>query len=234
MKGPTPGPPVSPPGTSATATTDTPQVIGAVLCGGRSKRMGQDKALLPHPNGETFLSHAVTRLLKLCPHVLILGPHDSSSLPQITRHRVTPLPDEHPHQGPLGGVVTALHWLAHTNSLPCPVTPHPVTPHTGLLVTPVDMPALRDKEIRPLIQHYRQTPQPSLPPICCATIDGDRPEPLVAIYPLHVAPLLQQRLQSTDRSLSRWLRQTPHQLCPLPARYGKNVNTPDDFESLSS
>ena len=49
------------------------RLLGVVLCGGRSSRMGQDKAMLPHPSGGTFATHAADRLAKICDQVCISG-----------------------------------------------------------------------------------------------------------------------------------------------------------------
>ena len=76
-------------------------VIGYVLAGGRSSRMGQNKALL-ELGGQTLLGHAVRNLLEVCDSVRVL-----SSCPDLTGY--APLvPDVHPECGPLGGLEAAM------------------------------------------------------------------------------------------------------------------------------
>ena len=48
------------------------RTVGYVVAGGRSVRMGRDKALLPWENG-TLLDHAIARLRAVCDEVRILS-----------------------------------------------------------------------------------------------------------------------------------------------------------------
>lgn len=76
-------------------------VIGYVLAGGRSSRMGRNKALL-ELGGHTLLDHAVRNLLQVCDSVRVL-----SSCPDLAEY--APLvPDVHPECGPLGGIEAAM------------------------------------------------------------------------------------------------------------------------------
>lgn len=76
-------------------------IAGYVLAGGKSSRMGQDKALL-QLGGQTLIELAVAKLQQVCAEVFIL-----SSRPELTAF--APLvPDLHPGCGPLGGVEAAL------------------------------------------------------------------------------------------------------------------------------
>lgn len=90
-----------------------------VLAGGRSTRMGQDKALLRLAD-KTLIEHAVSKLAQLTPDVYILG----------SRTELSPfaplVPDLHEGCGPLGGMEAA---LAHSFL-------------DWALLVPVDMPFL--------------------------------------------------------------------------------------------
>ena len=48
-------------------------LLGVVLCGGQSSRMGQEKSQLEHPQGGTFLQLALKRLKDICHDVIIAG-----------------------------------------------------------------------------------------------------------------------------------------------------------------
>ena len=52
-------------------------VAGFVLAGGRSSRMGRDKALLPHPHGGTWLEQSVRRLAALELPITLLSRHEA-------------------------------------------------------------------------------------------------------------------------------------------------------------
>jgi len=78
-----------------------PQLSGFVLAGGRSTRMGQDKATVTL-NGTTLLQHALAALNEVCSHVAILGRHELyGSLAPVYE-------DIFPGCGPLGGIHAAL------------------------------------------------------------------------------------------------------------------------------
>ena len=68
-------------------------VAGFVLAGGRSSRMGRDKALLQW-NGATLLEHVSAIVREAVGNVTVIG-RDA-------------VPDLIPNQGPLGGLLTAL------------------------------------------------------------------------------------------------------------------------------
>jgi molybdopterin-guanine dinucleotide biosynthesis protein A len=77
------------------------QLSGFVLAGGKSTRMGQDKAALTL-NGRTLLEHALAALHGVCRDVSILGRHDLyGSLAPVYE-------DIFPGCGPLGGIHAAL------------------------------------------------------------------------------------------------------------------------------
>jgi molybdopterin-guanine dinucleotide biosynthesis protein A len=89
-------------------------VSGYVLAGGRSSRMGTDKALL-RLAGKPLIEHAVAKLRRVCADVDIL-----SSNPALAAY--APLvPDLHPDCGPISGIEAALIHSRHDWSLILPV-----------------------------------------------------------------------------------------------------------------
>jgi len=126
--------------------------IGAVLAGGRSRRMGTDKALLPVANG-TLLDYMRMRLAAL-------------PLAEIVVCRNAPgcLADARPGLGPVG----ALHSLSLRY------------PGRTLLLLPVDMPLLGATTLEMLLtgtdsgpRHYAEHPLPlclTLTPAAVAAI----------------------------------------------------------------
>ncbi|MBS1799073.1 MAG: molybdenum cofactor guanylyltransferase [Acidobacteria bacterium] len=80
-----------------------------ILAGGRSTRMGQDKAMLELA-GRPLVEHAVRKLRSITPDVCIL-----SGNPAMARF-APPVADLHVNCGPLGGIEAALsdskkHWV---------------------------------------------------------------------------------------------------------------------------
>jgi len=78
---------------------------GAVLAGGDSKRLGQAKAFV-EINGRTLLNRAVDCLVQagVEPVTVVGGEHD-----RIRAAGHEPIPDRFPGDGPLGGILSALH-----------------------------------------------------------------------------------------------------------------------------
>lgn len=97
-------------------------VVGVVLAGGRSSRMGRDKALLPW-RGDTLLAHMQQCLhLSGVSRVIVSGAY-----PQCDA-----VPDRFADLGPLGGLASVAAAL----------------PDTTLLVVPVDMPLISADALR--------------------------------------------------------------------------------------
>ncbi len=127
---------------------DSESIIGVVLAGGLSSRMGHDKALLPWADG-TLLDHMI-KLLKDSGLETVVVCGERPGYPSFA--------DPEPGQGP--GVAIS-HFLA---SLP---------PGAWALIVPVDMPRLTAKLIRRLLgksgqphraAHYADYPLPALLP----------------------------------------------------------------------
>jgi molybdenum cofactor guanylyltransferase len=70
-----------------------PQLTGFILAGGKSTRMGRDKALLDW-NGRTLLDHMMSLVLTVADRIQVVGRE--------------PLPDRLQGFGPLSGIATAL------------------------------------------------------------------------------------------------------------------------------
>ena len=108
-----------------------PEIRGLLLAGGKSKRMGSDKAKLPHPSGGTWFSHSMSQLGTYVPETVVSG---LSS----------------------GGVPDATHWAGH-GPLSGLLTVHEMYPETSLLVRGVDYPNLSDLALSKLQAAYLLT-----------------------------------------------------------------------------
>ncbi len=101
-----------------------------VLAGGRSLRMGRDKALLPFA-GMSLLEHQVQLLQRsgVCDRIVISGERDGQQCDGMAS-----VPDRYPGRGPLA----ALDALTTA------------FPGTRLLVVPIDMPLLAPNDLAQL------------------------------------------------------------------------------------
>jgi molybdopterin-guanine dinucleotide biosynthesis protein A len=98
-------------------------IVGLILAGGLSSRMGEDKAML-RIDGETLLDRTA-RALRTA----------GVDLVALSGKRPGGIPDQWAAAGPVGGIASATLFL----------------PDADLLVVPVDMPCLGDAALLPLL-----------------------------------------------------------------------------------
>lgn len=115
-------------------------IVGLILAGGLSSRMGQDKAELIYCD-QTLLNHTYS-ILKSLPLVDCLVSRDKkvadlNDTPQIIPNQKY-IGDVVKHKGPLGGVYSAVDYLLNQQALTA----------SYLLIVPVDMPLLN----KPLLE----------------------------------------------------------------------------------
>ena len=194
------------------------EVAGLVLAGGRSSRMGRDKALL-RVGGET-LAQRQTRLLQRLgirevflsrPAVEAAPPDDT---PPDAAIDVTIVRDAAPGQGPLAGIVAGLEQAGDR----------------ALMVLAVDMPGVTEGFLGGLLAAADLEAG-----VGAAPRVGDRWEPLCALYPPGVLDEARRHLAGDRRSPSGFLdallasgRIRPLELSPIEAAALRSWNTPDD------
>ena len=201
---------------STPKTSAKPPVHALLLAGGRSKRMGRDKADLLY-EGRTQLERTLELLAQLnIPASLSI--RDGQSLPKSAVNAgVSPIYD-HPdlqNIGPLGGMISALSELSGY----------------ALLVLACDLPFLDVATLKMLLAHRE--------PTCLATAyrsSHDRlPEPLCAIWEPHCISYVSQSLQDGIRCPRKILIQGNTHLLSLPSPEAlDNINTPDEYEEAVS
>lgn len=139
--------------------TRLPPFSALLLAGGRSRRMGRDKALLPHPETGVALLTRQAAVLRAagCSEVLLAAPAERAyALPGARR-----IDDAALDRGPLGGLVAGL--AAAESPL--------------VLVLAVDLPRVDAELLRSLVANAT-TDRGVVP------LDAEgRPEPLCAVYP---------------------------------------------------
>ncbi|MEM8666230.1 MAG: molybdenum cofactor guanylyltransferase [Planctomycetota bacterium] len=182
------------------------RLLGIVLCGGRSKRMGCDKASLQHPAGGTYLTHAVHRLEPLCEQVCLSGQNAAHS-------SLVTIPDAIASAGPAAGVAAALQFAC-------------VNEFDAVLVTPVDMPSLTTDDLQVLQNEWQRDHHQF---VVAQSDTDERLQPLVAIYPIRLSLSITTFAQGDDRSLNRWIAANSHVAVPLSQQSCHNVNTPEDL-----
>jgi len=201
----------------SSASTDS--FCAAVVAGGLSTRMGEDKASLRW-QGATFLDHrlAVLRALSPAPAALYLSVREAKAAPAPDVEVVPDLPP-YAERGPLGGLFALLSRAAAAG-------------HARLLVLAVDMPRMTPEWLSAFVAH----PGGAVP-----ELSGGCLEPLAALWPTALLPEVRAALDGPDASLHRLARAAIEQgrlaAVPVPgADEGLflNVNRKSDLEALNT
>ena len=142
--------------------------LGAmILCGGRSSRMGRDKATLPFGD-ETLLERVLRKLAPVSARRMVVG-RRAQALPELPGD-VQVVFDEVPDQGPLGGLAPGLRaaadavpaWFVTSCDVPF-VSPSLVSFLGDRLADDVDVVVPRvDGFLQPLTAVYRPEVLPAL------------------------------------------------------------------------
>lgn len=90
------------------------KITAIVLAGGKSLRLGRNKALEPFL-GKSLVEHVVERLRPLAGQLLIVTSREQSDLPYLENTET--LTDVYPEKGPLGGIYTGLSAAMYSNSI---------------------------------------------------------------------------------------------------------------------
>jgi molybdopterin-guanine dinucleotide biosynthesis protein A len=188
-------------------------ITGAVLAGGKSLRFGKNKAV-QQLSGKRFIDMAIESLRLFCDPVMAVV----NAIEPYMDTGVMLAQDIIPHQGPLGGIYTALLF----------------SPSEWVFVKATDMPFLVP-ELASLIVDAKEGFDAVVPKV------NDYYEPLLAIYNRRCLPAIARQLQEPDKrqvigfyrkikvrtvTEGEW-RQVDHDALSF-----KNVNTPSDLAEI--
>ena len=191
------------------------KLAAVVLTGGKSSRMGTDKAFLSMPGNpnETFLSHILSLVRRFPIVALSVAQQDV----KYDTFNCIQIPDRWPEIGPMGGIASALSALDTD----------------AVLVLACDTPFLSTELIDRLAAAYKIHPDAGC--ICCTDADG-RYQPLCAIYaqsslPVFLASIAQKKyalrsvidkLETVQLTLDK----------TLIAQAAANINTPEEYAAM--
>jgi molybdopterin-guanine dinucleotide biosynthesis protein A len=191
-----------------------------ILCGGKSSRMGRDKATLPF--GPEMMLQRVVRLVSevVKPVNIVVVAAPEQALPDLPA-AVAVARDEHKDRGPLEGLAAGLRQLAGRAD----------AAYATACDVPLLAPAFVARMFELLAEHDIAVPR-----------DGEYHHPLAAVYRTTVLPHVEQLL-SADRLRPRFLfdevntrevrvddlRTVDPELATL-----RNLNRPADYEAALS
>ncbi|MCL6553530.1 MAG: molybdenum cofactor guanylyltransferase [Firmicutes bacterium] len=202
--------------------SDAHRAAGIVLAGGRSRRLGVDKAAL-RLGEETLLARAVRRLAVVCRPVIVVAASETAARALLasaagsgTAVHALPVPgagpsqgpvavvaDRWPGAGPLGGLATGLGAVASV---------------VGAVVA-VDMPFVAPALLARLIAIALAEDRDAVVPVV-----GGRAQPLCAVYAARVASVAEDLLRGPRRAMHDLLEA----LGPRVAYVSEDVLRADD------
>lgn len=186
-------------------------VLGCVLIGGKSTRMGRPKHLLAQDR-KTWLELIVDRLAQVTQNVCIVGNGD---LPEGLRLHVR-LPDVPGVAGPLAGLLAAMRWA----------------PRASWLVAACDLPRLSVEAL----QWILSTRQPGVWATIPACPGPDDLQPLLAHYDFRSRLLLEEMAAGGNARLHS-IASYPNVARPLVPQElvsaWTNVNTAPELKSIA-
>lgn len=182
-----------------------------LLAGGRSSRMGEDKAVLLYRN-KTFMENLFDKADALGIREKYLSGHS------FTGDRVISIEDVYRDRGPLGGLHACMK---------CMKTPY-------CLVVPVDVPQIPQKILQELLEKHRQLVEEGHTDRPLLLCHGDRTEPLIGIYPTSMTGMIEEEIREHPAPVFSVLKKSGY-FCfrgeLLPWQAG-NINTKEAYEAL--
>ena len=192
--------------------------LGVVFCGGESRRMGRDKAVLD-VGGRTMLERAVACLSAVAPSVVLAcGPEDRYQGLGIER-----VLDPRAGLGPIGGLAASLRRLQREGTDPG---------RAILYALACDMPLARPEIFSALCERLAASGADA---VLLRTEGGI--EPLLAVYRGTALPAVERAVARGDRRMVSFHDEIAVALLeeaagPAPERWATNVNTPEELRSI--
>jgi molybdopterin-guanine dinucleotide biosynthesis protein A len=189
-------------------------IVGLVLAGGKSSRMGKDKAGVKL-GGKTLLELAVARLSPQVGDIAV-----SANTAVQTSAPVLPDPIAG-HAGPLAGILAGLEWAGTLKPLP-----------TQVAFFPVDAPFFPENLVAKLKAESDGKK-------IIAVRSNGHVHPVFSLWPLSLAPLLHIHFAAGGtRKVYDFIETQPHHFVDIDftgdADPFMNINTPDELAAAQS
>jgi len=187
--------------------TERAEVWGLVLAGGKSRRMGSDKALLAQ-DGETQLARTVSLLQRHVERVFVSTRKDQAG--DTERGKFEQIVDRYDDMGPIAGILSAMDE----------------NDTVSWLVVACDLPNIDDDTIKELLAHQSSEQDFTA---YRSSYDG-LPEPLCAIYGVGSRAIVDGFIAEGITCPRKILiRSNAELLQQSRSESLDNINTPDDL-----
>ncbi len=191
-------------------------LMGAILAGGLSSRMGRDKTTLTLNRAEgsiRMLDAVGNTLRRVCEQVAVVRPAMASTEREPDSQNYRTVVDLRPHAGPVGGIEALLASNLAREYIVCPC----------------DVPCITSEVLLLLLQHR------AAPATVLRIVGQSDFEPLPARIAAAALPTVRHLLDSGRRSVWHLMQELPASIVDIDARHAaalRNVNTPDDLNTI--
>lgn len=183
-------------------------VLGLVLAGGESRRMGSDKASLVR-DGRTQLERAIVLLEEHLDGVFVSTREGQGDDP--LRSRFAQIVDRYDDLGPVAGILSAMD----------------THPEAAWLVLACDLPNIDPATIRYLLDNVSA----EHPVTAYISVRDGLPEPLCAVYRPAARPIIERYVAAGIKCPRKMLINSPTCLLEQPNPGAlHNINTPEDLD----
>lgn len=185
-------------------------ILGVVLSGGESRRLGRDKAQLSFHEGTNQLDYSLSLLDAFCDS-LAISCRSSQRDKRSSRFDAELIPDADGMAGPMAGMIAGLKYASGR----------------AVLTIACDMPLLDASVLLKLISLRN----PDTLATCFIAQDG-KPEPMCALYEARCLPALEDWVRKGNFSLRRFLEVSDVELITVDEpQLLASVNTLEDVEA---
>lgn len=189
------------------------RIIGLLLAGGKSTRMGgQDKGLLPW-QGKPMAHRVYQTLNTLIPRVYISANRSLEDYEHLAPGHVLRDTPQHADQGPLAGLLTGLGKASEQGA-------------EAVLVCPCDTPDITPATLGALITAWQTCPdRPAI------AENNGRMHPLHGVYPVSLMTKLEDYLKAGERRVVTFAERVGAITvdCPETEDVFRNRNKPEDL-----
>lgn len=182
-----------------------------LLAGGKSSRMGRDKAGLLL-EGKLFPRHLMDKAEMLGIQAKYLSGHvweegDAWVIEDIYKER-----------GPMGGLHACMKAMK--------------TPYC--LVLPVDVPQIPLDILETLLQTHEENCRKGRGNLPVLLVHGEREEPLIGVYPTEMADAIGEAIRENSCKVFRVLNKWGYETCEISMEEWQagNINTPEEYAFL--
>lgn len=183
------------------------KILGAILSGGKSSRMGTDKGLMTI-DGKAMVEYSIALLKHITEDIVI-----STSNADYEKFGCRLIPDVIPNLGPIGGLYTILKQ----------------TDYQAFFFMPCDMPFAK-RELANKLLSFKDEYDIVVP------IHKDRVHPLMGYYSRNILPIIDVHIKSGNYKIQNLLKKCNTMYYPIDDDMDnltdlKNINTPEDAKN---